>query len=573
MWQMKTNTKHMKKSVIYQVLPRLFGNTNTTNKLNGRIDENGCGKFDDFTPTALKQIKDLGVTHIWYAGVIEHAQATNYEKFKITPDPVHIVKGQAGSPYAIKDYFDVDPDLANDVPKRMKEFEALVNRTHQAEMKVIIDFVPNHLARHYESDAKPKGIVDFGANDNTDVDFSSQNNFYYLVGQSFVPPIEPNESTPQWNENPAKVTGNDCLMANPGEYDWYETVKLNYGVNIFNDRSLHIDPIPDTWLKMKEVLLYWANKKVDGFRCDMAEMVPIQFWSWVIQEIKTVFPNIIFIGEVYQPILYKQFISEGHFDLLYDKVGMYDTLKRVVLGESPVSEITNAWERVATIHHQMLFFTENHDEQRIASNFFAGDAEKGWPATFVSATINSNPFMLYFGQEVGVDGMDKEGFSGLDGRTTIFDYWGIRDFQNWVNDKHFDGGELTSAQKILRSKHQKLFELLDNESAIYDGNFYDLMWFNSNSARYNSQSVYSFLRHNADSVLLIVVNFADNVQDLRIRLPQEIFHICNLNTEGYFKSFDLMGSSTLIQFPAQIAVHGGIGLSIEANTGCIFKLK
>ena len=69
------------------------------------------------------------------------------------------VKGKAGSPHAIKDYYDADPDIATDVPGRMNEFENLVNRTHRAGLKVIIDFVPNHVARQYHSDAQPDGTV------------------------------------------------------------------------------------------------------------------------------------------------------------------------------------------------------------------------------------------------------------------------------------------------------------------------------------------------------------------------------------------------------------------------------
>ncbi|KAA6333249.1 Cyclomaltodextrin glucanotransferase [termite gut metagenome] len=151
-----------KKIIIYQVFTRLFGNTNTACLCGGSITENGCGKMSDFTVGALREIKKLGITHIWYTGIIEHATQTDYTAYGIAPDHPAIVKGKAGSPYAIKDYYDVDPDLANDVPKRMKEFENLVSRTHRNGLKMIIDFVPNHVSRQYRSDAHPAGIVDLG---------------------------------------------------------------------------------------------------------------------------------------------------------------------------------------------------------------------------------------------------------------------------------------------------------------------------------------------------------------------------------------------------------------------------
>ena len=152
---------------IYQVLPRLYGNTVTLNKNNGTLSENGCGKMNDFDARRLKRIKDMGFTHIWYTGLIEHATKTDYSAFGIARDNAEVVKGNAGSPYAIKDYYDIDPDLAVNVPERMKEFEQLVERTHRSGLKMIMDFVPNHVARHYHSDSKPAGVKDLWETDNT----------------------------------------------------------------------------------------------------------------------------------------------------------------------------------------------------------------------------------------------------------------------------------------------------------------------------------------------------------------------------------------------------------------------
>jgi glycosidase len=298
----------MSKIAIYQIFTRLFGNKNTTNKFSGSLTENGVGKFADINAKAIKEIKRMGITHIWYTGVIEHATQTDYTAFGISRDHCSIVKGKAGSPYAIKDYYDVCPDLANDVTKRMLEFESLIKRTHKQSLKVIIDFVPNHLARYYESDAKPKNVLDFGEHDNNGLPFSPRNNFYYIPNQS----LELNalaENTTAYQEYPAKATGNDVFHHKPSKYDWYETVKLNYGIDYQNDLTKHFNPIPKTWEMMLDVLLFWADKGVDGFRCDMAEMVPIEFWEWVIPKVKVSYPKMLFIAEIYNPSRYHDFIT------------------------------------------------------------------------------------------------------------------------------------------------------------------------------------------------------------------------------------------------------------------------
>ena len=316
------------KIIIYQLLPRLFSNTTENCVKNGTIEENGVGKLNDINAKVLKSIKSLGVTHVWYTGVIEHATKTDYTKYGIDKDNPYIVKGNAGSPYAIKDYYDIDPDLAVNIPKRMEEFEALVERTHKNGMKVIIDFVPNHVARQYHSDSKPVGIEDLGQGDDNTYFFKNSNNFYYIPRQQFAPNIDLGVGEDRYNEFPAKATGNDCFSAFPGEYDWYETVKLNYGID-YGNGSRNFDPIPSTWFKMLHILRYWAAKGIDGFRCDMAHMVPIEFWEWAISNIKGTYPNIIFIAEIYEPHLYRDFINRGGFDFLYDKVTLYDTLRNV----------------------------------------------------------------------------------------------------------------------------------------------------------------------------------------------------------------------------------------------------
>lgn len=525
------------KIIIYQVFTRLFGNTNSNNRNNGSRDENGVGKFNDFTDTALQAIKNSGYTHIWYTGVIEHALMTDYSDWGIQKDNPEVVKGRAGSPYAIKDYYDVNPDLAEDIPGRMKEFEALVDRTHQNGLKMIIDFVPNHVARQYHSDAKPAGVTDLGEKDKTSVAFSRDNNFYYLPGQSFqVPegydpmntgnPVNPQNQT--YRESPAKATGNDLFSAEPSIYDWYETVKLNYGIDYQNDRTAHFDPIPDTWLKMKEILTFWAEKGLDGFRCDMAQMVPVEFWSWVIPQIRAINPDILFIAEIYDPSMYEQYVYEGKFDYLYDKVQLYDTLKYVIQGTSSPDHITRVWQDLGDMNGYMLRFLENHDEQRIASPDFAGDPWKAFPAMVVSTTLYTGPVMVYFGQEVGEPGAGNEGFGGDDGRTTIFDYWGVPEHQKWMNQGAFDGGLLGPTQKSLYKEYQQLLKFAGSSPAIAQGAFLDLDAYHRTDQQDMGQT-YSFLRYSDQEKILVITNFSDQPVQKTIMLPREVLTQVGLN--------------------------------------------
>ena len=512
------------KFIIYQVFPRLFGNIKTELKHNGSKESNGVGKFSAFTPKALKHIKELGVSHIWYTGVIEHATLTDYSKYNIPHNHPAVVKGKAGSPYAIRDYYDVAPDLADKVENRMEEFENLVKRTHKAGMKVIIDFVPNHVSREYYSDVRLPYIEGLGQNDDTLKAFSPDNNFYYIPGHTMRLNFNNDQAAEhlEYNEYPAKATGNDCFNTNPGVNDWYETVKLNYGVDYMTGSGCHFNPPPSTWKKMLDILLFWASKGIDGFRCDMAEMVPVEFWGWAIPKVKEQF-DICFIAEVYNPGEYNNYIRHGEFDYLYDKVGLYDTLKDVVCGYAPATNITKCWQAVEGIQSNMLNFMENHDEQRIASDFFAGNAKAGIPTMIASAMMNTNPVMVYSGQELGEVGMDSEGFSGTDGRTTIFDYWSVESLRNWVNDFKFDGGKLNEEQKELRKQYTTLLNIAKEEPVVSSGKFYDLMYVNEGNPDFNSHRLYTFLRKYKNDVLLVVINFDNREQAASVNIPQEVF--------------------------------------------------
>ena len=539
------------KLIIYQMLPRLFGNKQTNNVPYGTLEQNGSGKFNDITDKALSGIKELGTTHIWYTGVIAHASLTDYSAFGLPAADADVVKGRAGSPYAIRDYYDVDPDLAVDVKNRMAEFEALLKRTHQHGLKVIIDFVPNHVARTYKSNAKPAGVIDFGAQDDANKAFSAKNDYYYIPGKPFVVPEGTQDAGPlsalkdeRFDENPAKATGNDVFSERPSKDDWYETVKLNYGVDYQNNRATHFDPIPPVWLKTRDILIYWARKGADGFRCDVAEMVPVEFWHWVIPEVKKVKPGIVFIGEAYNPKAYSTYLTQGKFDYLYDKVGLYDGLKRLMRNEehAKVADIDYVWQQEsAGFGDHMLRFLENHDEERVASKAFAGDPFLAIPAMVVSATLSGGPVMLYSGQEVGEPGNDKEGYSGEDGRTTIFDYWGVKEHQKWMNDGAFDGGKLSESQVHLRNFYKQVLTVAGTARAIVKGKFYHLPMNNK---------LYAYIRYTENQRLLVFVNFDRNERfDSTIEIPAALLEHKKINSAR-----DIL-TGTQIHHPSDHSIH------------------
>lgn len=546
------------KIIIYQIFTRLFGNSTNICRYNGRIAENGSGKMNFFTKDVLMRIKNMGITHIWYTGVIRHASTTDYSEYGVPCQHPAVVKGRAGSPYAITDYYDIDPDLAENVADRIGEFESLLDRTHKSGMKVIIDFVPNHVARQYHSVTKPNGVKDLGEDDNTGKNFDVNNNFYYCVGQEFKPNIDlvANQQEP-YCENPAKATGNDHFDAYPGVNDWYETVKLNYGVDYCNGKSEHFMPIPNTWCKMLDILLYWASKGVDGFRCDMAEMVPPAFWNWTINKVKSQYPSILFIAEVYNPLEYRKYVDAG-FDYLYDKVGMYDTMRGVVCGNCPTSQITTAWQWVDQIHDHMLYFLENHDEQRIASDFFAGDGFRAYPALVVNVLMRTNPFMVYAGQEFGERGMDEEGFSGRDGRTTIFDYWTVSSlYRSYVL-----GNPLKDERK-LSEMYSQILRIANKEKCVSEGYFFDLMYVNEHIA----SRQYAFIRKSGEEMLLVIANFANEDVAFTVNIPDHAFEFLNIPHKEVTGKDLLTSESLVANFCSEECVH----VELRANDCKIFK--
>ena len=554
----------MSKIILYQIFTRLFGNDNPQCVHNGSIEQNGCGKLANFTPEAFEAIKKLGTTHVWYTGVIEHATQTDYSSEGIRPDHKATVKGKAGSPYAIKDYYDIDPDLATDVPNRMKEFTQLVKRTHDAGLKMVIDFVPNHVARCYHSDAKPKNVVDLGEKDDTTLFFSPKNNFYYLPGTTLGGEVDWQDYT----ESPARATGNNRFDAYPSRNDWYETVKLNYGVNYLENERTDFYPFPSTWLKMRDILLFWAKKGVDGFRCDMAEMVPFQFWGWVIPIIKEKYPHIIFIAEVYNTWEYYNYVKHGKFDYLYDKVGLYDTLIGIIRHQQSASDITRTWQNLGELRNHMLHFMENHDEQRLASDFIVGHGRPALPAMLVSATIDTCPTMVYFGQELGERGMDAEGFSGRDGRTTIFDYWSVDTVRRWHDGGTFSGKELNEGERDLQAYYSRLLHIARDEKAIAEGDFFDLMYVNHFTAEFNPHRHYAFLRKHKNELLLIVANFDEWDTKVAVNIPGAAFDFFGLPSLESIEATELLTGTTLsLKLWPDTPVH----LTLPGWSGAIVK--
>ena len=589
-----------RKAVIYQVFTRLFGNTKTTNTPWGTLKENGVGKFVDFDEKALSALKDLGVTHMWYTGVPHHAVIHDYTAYGILNDDPDVVKGRAGSPYAVKDYYNVNPDLAVDPKNRLEEFKSLIKRTHNHGMNVIIDIVPNHVARNYEGKTNPKKVKDFGEDDDISIEYARDNNFYYIPGKEFkVPewqdgyqPLGGNKNPlldSKFNEVPAKWTGNGSRLSQPNFNDWYETVKINYGIRPDGtkdfpelpdyyeneDYKAHFEfwkdkDLPDSWHKFRDIALYWLEMGVDGFRFDMAEMVPVEFWSFMNSSIKMNNPDAFLLAEVYHPELYRDYIHKGKMDYLYDKVELYDSLKHIMKGYGWTDHIHTVQSSLQDIEHHMLHFLENHDEQRISSPEFVGKAEIAKPAMVVSATISTSPTMIYFGQEVGEDGSEDAGF-GKPSRTSIFDYIGVPAHQRWMNNKKFDGGQLTDDEKSLRDFYKRLLNFTVHSSALM-GEYQEIHYYNKKHTETYDHRIFSFLRWSDEEKLIIVSNFdTEKSYNIDFKFPPEAVSKWELKDKTYPLKEQLYG-----EYDSSLTIEDGKGtipLKIAPLESFIFKLE
>lgn len=511
----------MGKVIIYQMIPRLWGNIGGKNIKNGTLKDNGCGKFSSIDTISLEYLRSLGVSHVWYTGIIRHATAEDSDG--CTPSSADWVKGRAGSPYSITDYYDVNPYLADEPENRMEEFHKLVERTHAAGLKVIIDFVPNHVARDYGRFAAahpaPTGMAALGESDDKSVHWKDSNDFFYYPGIPLALPIQ-NQT---YMEMPAMASGNS-YTSSPGVNNWYDTIKLNY-----------CDTHTETWEKMYDIVNFWAGQGVDGFRCDMVELVPPAFFKWLISRIKKDRPDLLFVAEVYQKTLYSKYIREIGFDLLYDKSGIYDTLRAIVEKNAkdsgvPVEDwqsakrITWNWQSLGDLQPYMLNFLENHDEQRFASDFFGCDARNSYAALYTALYLNNAPFMLYAGEEVGERGMDNEGFSGRDGRTSIFDWWAPSSLTRLYKYIHGEKEALAPEEETMLDTYRKALKFAAEDNAVSKGTFYDLCYCNYASDGFNPDRHFAFLRDFEDETLLIVCNFSKNDADMKISIPEHAFN-------------------------------------------------
>ena len=568
---MAQKTVKTDKHVVYQMMFHLWGNQNTQVKRHGSAAENGVTKFKDLSTKGLQALKKKGYSHLYTTGILEHATMEDFTAFGSPLDHPQVVKGRAGSPFAIKDYYDVNPFLADKPADRMQEFAAMLDRVHKADLKLVLDFVPNHLARAYSSDQKPAGVVDFGQNDNKDLSFSPTNNFYYLPGTQFTVPTGVNPPVPvtvPYVEIPAKVSGNNVFSAQPSIHDWFETVKLNYGVDLQHGNQTHFDPIPDTWLKMTDVLLYWTKKGVDGFRCDMAEMVPVEFWAYAIPKVKALNPEVVFIAEIYNPQEYRNYIFKGGFDYLYDKVGLYDGIRHIMEKKTgaTTADITRVWQNESgDFANHMLRFLENHDETRLNSPGFA--ASNFWstiPGMVLTASMHDGPLMVYFGQEFGEKAHEIEGFNEADDRTTMFDFYRVDTHQRWLNGGKFDGGKLTAAEKEIDTFYTSLLAWINSSEVIQQGKFFDLQY--AQNASYPKDKVYAYLRYTATGRNLIICNFDSINHDFTIEIPTLALDMMGV------KSVTLKTYKNFVPPAAPAAQVEGNRIQIPSNSAIIITL-
>lgn len=559
------------KLVVYQMMFHLWGNQQAEVKRNGSAAENGVTKFKDVSLKGLKALKKKGYSHLYTTGILEHATMEDFSSHGSPLDHPQVVKGRAGSPFAIKDYYDVNPFLSDKPTERLQEFSEMLDRIHASDLKLVLDFIPNHLARAYSSDQKTAGVVDFGQNDNKDISFSAANNFYYLPGTQFTIPTgvhPPIPVTVPYIEIPAKVSGNNVFSAQPSINDWFETVKLNYGVDIQHGNVNHFDPIPDTWLKMTDVLLYWTQKGVDGFRCDMAEMVPVEFWAYAIPKVKAINPEVVFIAEIYNPAEYRNYIFKGGFDYLYDKVGLYDGIRHIMEKKAgaTTADITRVWQNESgEFANHMLRFLENHDETRLNSPAFA--ANNFWstiPGMVLTASMHDGPVMIYFGQEFGEKAQEIEGFNVADDRTSMFDFYRVDTHQRWLNEGKFDGGKLSAEEKEIDSFYTSLLAWINSSPVIQKGKFFDLQYAQNTS--YPKNKVYAYLRYTETDRNLIICNFDSENHNFSIEIPTLALNMMGIQT------YSLKTLHSFLPPASSTAPVDGNRIQIPANAALVFKL-
>jgi glycosidase len=592
------------KPIIYQLVVRYFGNTNIANQINGSITTNGCGKFNDINTTALSALKNLGVTHLWLTGVLRQATLTDYSLAGMPADDPDIVKGLAGSFYAVRDYFDVCPDYTTTPQNRMQEFESLLQRIHDVGLQVLIDLVPNHVSRGYNSTTNPANT--FGHSDDFTQFFSSRNNFFYLID----PPNQALQlkKPASWNPSgitfdgrfgledgslghPAKATGNNVTSPSPSENDWYETIKLNYGFNFATQVSTYT-PQPQTWADIDSILAYWQAKGVDGFRCDFAHYVPKEAWTFLITNARQRRPA-YFVAEAYpyansgDPIQNQQELIDSGFDAVYHYQA-YNALKGIYTDGLLGAFDQELVSQTTTMRGHFVSYIENHDERRVASPIVRnqgpgasgfGSMDAGYQLAPLQFLYASGPALLFNGQEVGEPGAGVAGFSGDDGRTTIYDYWAMPEFAKWVNGLLYDGAGLNSSQTALRKFYSNLNQVCQNPAVAGDG-FWGLLYFN-NPGRFGDcpGGLYSYARFQSGSgvALLVAANLqpSSNIQG-QLRVPPELSAAVKLAQSVDVRM--ILGRSGAVNtlvgtFTVDALASAGFAISIENQAAQVYSLN
>ena len=539
--------------IIYQLFVRHFSNCEEAGVEWGSIDQNGCGKFNQISEEALESLAHLGVTHIWLTGVLRHATQTSYDQ--LPSQEQTIVKGIAGSPYAVVDYFDVDPDLAENVNDRLVEFASLMIRCRKFGLIPLIDFIPNHVSRAYHSEHH-----DFGEGDDHKTFFNKNQGYYYLQPDPSIPapPLKLPDGYFSGEKDFGRVTGNNCVSWAPSPFDWYETIKLNYGYDfVAGLGSLHSlphwlslkDDVPRTWQIMDDVITFWQKLGIGGFRCDMAHMIPMDFWKWEISRARVRMPGVFFIAEAYNDNMKTTFgdpteaLIDAGFEGVYD-ADAYHLAKAVYENGAWANDFDRLFNRPTMMQRHGVRYIENHDEVRVSSpKAWAGIGDKIIISMMTLLYASSQaPILLYNGQEVGEKAEGPGGFGGNDGKTSIFDYTHLNQLQLWVAKGKFDGSSMGEREKEIHHLHSRILKVMSHP-AMVDGEFYGLNWANMQNMTFGREPgetssghwVYAMLRKDPHSkkCLMIVCNLSPtlNFYNLKVYIPRNALDWCQLFTD------------------------------------------
>ena len=576
--------------VVYQLFVRHFSNHKAGGEPWGSRDANGCGTFAGVNDAALDALSQMGITHVWFTGVLRHATQTAHPG--LPADPACTVKGIAGSPYAVTDYFDVDPDLAEDPARRLDEFADLLRRCRRHGLVPLMDFIPNHVSRCYRSTVRPQSS--FGAGDDTAHFFRRDNAFYYLHPQNSDRALQlpQGEFTPERGHG--RVTGNNAETWTPGACDWYETVKLNYGCDYTLGPAgvaRMLPPCgaePRVWRIMNEVLAYWQELGVGGFRCDMAHMVPPTFWRWAIARARLRDEDAFFMAEGYNDHMkltggdVHDALLDAGFNAVYDSPA-YDALRGICERGAWANDLDEANRDHLKSFFRGVRYLENHDEQRLAAPCAWNGRGPAVARALMAAqyTATASPVLVYNGQECGEDASGPGGFGGDNGRTSIFDYTSLPHFRHWTAGGAFDGSAMTPQERALRGATVSVLRLLQHP-ALSKGGFYGLNWANKETPGFgrvegeqtSGHYLYAYLRHyrKAKATVLVVCNFHPQ-QDFTtcIHIPQNAQDWCAKKPGVHtFRNLLDPAAPPLSATAAELDA-GGLPVSVPAGSALILE--